>query len=154
MFSSGRLRRRESHSFQVSSEAKLRHCQRRHRRRRTNLPLPVDDAAARPQVLRAQQAAVQREVLQEAGLALRRAVDVAVVADGQQRLQAVLDHAGHGHGHQPVRLVVLEDVAPLAVQQQHDGLRGGGSKPVNGVRAPPFAFFFFGSYLSRWQVGA
>lgn len=91
-------------------------------------PLPVDDAAARPQVLRPEQAAVQREVLQEGGLALRRGVDVAVVADGQQRLQAVLHHAGHRHGNQPVRLVVLEDVAPLAVQQQHDGLQEGGSR--------------------------
>lgn len=93
-------------------------------------PLPVDDAAARPQVLRPEQAAVQREVLQEAGLALWRRVDVSVVADGEQRLQAVLHHAGHRHGNQPVRLVVLEDVAPLAVQQQHDGLKERGSRSI------------------------
>jgi len=35
----------------------------------------------------------------------------------------VLRHAGHRHGDQAVGLVVLEDVAPLAVQQQNDGLR-------------------------------
>lgn len=85
--------------------------------------VPVDDAASRPQVLSPSQAPVQREVLHEGGLALRRGVDVPVVADGEQRLQGVLHHAGHRHGNQAVCLVVIKDVAPLAVQEQHNGLQ-------------------------------
>lgn len=35
----------------------------------------------------------------------------------------MLHHAGHRHSEQPVRLVVIKDVTPLAVQEQHDGLK-------------------------------
>lgn len=83
---------------------------------------PVDDTPPCSQVLSPHQAPVQGVVLDEGGLAVGRGVYVPVVADGQQRLQGVLHHAGHGHSDQTIRLVVFKDVAPLAVQEQHDGL--------------------------------
>lgn len=50
-------------------------------------------------------------------------MDVPVVANRQQRLEGVLHHAGHRHGNQTVGLVVFKDVAPLAMQQEHNGLQ-------------------------------
>ena len=49
-------------------------------------------------------------------------VDVPVVANGEEGLESVAHHAGHRHSNQAVRLVIVEHVAPLAVQKQHDGL--------------------------------
>ncbi len=84
---------------------------------------PIDDTASCSQVLRPQQPPVQGVVLHEGGLAVRRSVYVPVVTNGQERLQGVLHHAGHRHGNQTVGLVVFKDVAPLAMQQQHNRLQ-------------------------------
>lgn len=85
--------------------------------------LPVDDTASCAQVLSPQQPPIQGVVLHEGGLAVRRSVYVPVVTNGQERLQGVLHHAGHRHGNQTVRLVVFKDVAPLAMEEQHNGLQ-------------------------------
>lgn len=87
---------------------------------------PVDDTASRSQVLSPHQSSVQGVVLQERGLAVRGSVDVPVVADGQHRLQGVFHHAGHCHSNQAVCLVILKDVASLAVQEQHNRLQNTG----------------------------
>lgn len=83
----------------------------------------VEDPAARAGVQGLQQPPVPAEVLDEGGAAVGRGVDVAVVAHGQRGLQGMAHHAGHRHRLQRLRLVVLEDVAPLAVQQEHHGLQ-------------------------------
>ncbi|RLW02547.1 hypothetical protein DV515_00007089 [Chloebia gouldiae] len=83
----------------------------------------VQDPAARAGVEGLQQPPVPGQVLDEGGAAVRRRVDVAVVAHGQRGLQGVAHHAGHRHRLQRLRLVVLEDVTPLAVQQEHHGLQ-------------------------------
>lgn len=83
----------------------------------------VQDPAPCAGVQGLQQAPIPGEVLDEGGAAVGRGVDVAVVADGQHGLQGVAHHAGHRHRLQRLRLVVLEDVAPLAVQQEHHGLQ-------------------------------
>lgn len=107
--------------------------------------VPVDDTASRSQVLRPQQPPVQGVVLHEGGLAVRRGVYVPVVTDRQQRLQGVLHHAGHCHGNQTVRLVVFKDVAPLAMQEEHNGLQGNREMHSRVIILYPFGLrgFFF-----------
>ena len=105
---------------------------------------PVDHAAPGAQVLGLQQPPVQAVVLQEVGLAVGRRVHVAVVAHRQEGLQRVPHHARHRHGDQAVGVVVLEDVAALAVQQQHGGLQAGAGtyqRMVNFFSPPPLIPF-------------
>lgn len=86
------------------------------------LAVLVEDAAARAQVVRGVGPAVLGEVVDDGRVALRRVVGVADVADGHVREHGVPRHAGHGDGRDPTRGVELEDVLPLALQQQHHGL--------------------------------
>lgn len=95
----------------------------------------VEDPAARAGVQGLQQAPVPGQVLHEGGAAVGRGVDVAVVAHGQHGLQGVAHHAGHRHRLQRLRLVVLEDVAPLAVQQEHHRLQPNSNATVRGDQA-------------------
>lgn len=95
--------------------------------------VPVDDATSRSQVLRPQQPPIKGVVLHEGRLAVRRGVYVPVVTNRQQRLHGVLHHAGHCHGNQAVRLVILKDEAPLAVQQEHNGLQQDTERANGGV---------------------
>lgn len=111
--------------------------------------IPVDDTTSCSQVLNSHQPPIEGEVLHEGGLAVGRRVNVPVVTDRQERLQGVLHHAGHRHGDQTVRLVVVEDVAALAVQQQHNGLKehryaqGGYNTAALGCGEPSAVFFYF-----------
>uniref|UniRef100_A0A7N9APE2 SH2 domain containing 1A duplicate b n=1 Tax=Mastacembelus armatus TaxID=205130 RepID=A0A7N9APE2_9TELE len=82
-----------------------------------------DDTTPGSQVLSPHKPRIKGVVLHEGGLAVRRGVYVPVVTNGQHRLQGVLHHAGHCHGNQSVCLVVFKDVAPLAMQEQHNGLQ-------------------------------
>lgn len=92
----------------------------------------VEDPAARAGVQRLQEPPVPGQVLDEGGAAVRGGVDVSVVAHGQHGLQGVANHAGHRHRLQRLRLVVLEDVAPLAVQQEHHRLQPNSKGTVRG----------------------
>lgn len=93
----------------------------------------VEHPAAGAGVQGLQQAPVAGQVLHPGGAAVRGRVDVAGVAHGQHGLQAVPHHAGHRHRLQRQRLVVLEDVAALAVQQQHHRLQPNSNGTVRGA---------------------
>ena len=79
-----------------------------------------------------QKPSVSGDILDEGRVAVRRGIDVAVVPDGQHGLQGVAHHAGHGDRQQVVGLVVLKDVAALAVQQEHHGLQPNRNGSVSG----------------------
>lgn len=83
----------------------------------------VKDSAPCPRIQRLQKPPVSGDVLYESRVAVRRGVDVAVVADREHGLQGVAHHARHGDREQVVGLVVLKDVAALAVQEEHHGLQ-------------------------------
>lgn len=92
----------------------------------------VKDSASRPRIQGLQKPSVPGDVLDESRVAVRRGVDVAVVPDGEHGLQGMAHHAGHGDGQQVVGLVVLKDVAALAVQQEHHGLQPNRNSRVSG----------------------
>lgn len=79
-----------------------------------------------------QKPSVSGDVLYESRVAVWRGVDVAVVPDGQHGLQGMAHHARHGDRQQVVGLVVLKDVAALAVQQEHHGLQSNRNDGVSG----------------------
>lgn len=64
---------------------------------------------------RLEQTAVKVEVLNDVVSAVWRTVDVSVVAHGEDGLQTVTYHAGHGHSQKPICLIILKNISALAM---------------------------------------
>ena len=97
-------------------------------------PVLVQNPSARSEVRDPQQLPVLAVVHDDGCVAFRGGVDVAVVADGADRLHGVASHARHRNGRQVIQQVVIEDVLALAVQQQHHGLgKEGQNRKMNRI---------------------
>lgn len=77
--------------------------------------------------------AVLTEIVDDGGVALRRVVGVANIANGHVREHSVASDTGHRDSCDSTRGVKLKDVLPLALQEQHHGLEAeqGGEIRIN-----------------------